>query len=71
MTDKPFSPGDRVATNAAYAKRFPRMKQQSGGEIVSMHSRRPSSGQIQVLWDGRKTTDTVHATFLKREGSDG
>lgn len=69
MADPVFAPGDRVATNALYAKRFPRDKTQTGGTIIAAF--RGYRDRFRVLWDGRKTEDDIHASFLKREGPDG
>lgn len=71
MADPVFAPGDRVATNDLYAETFPRMKAQIGGTILpSTRRSRSSSNRYNVLWDGRATPDTVHASFLQREHAD-
>jgi hypothetical protein len=73
MADPVFAPGDRVATNELFKKTFPKMKVQTGGVILPMSSKgkRTSSKQHKVLWDGQKVPRPFHATFLKREGTDG
>ncbi len=61
MTEILLEHGDRVRTNAIYAKRFPRCKPKAGMIVGAV---RTSSKRYRVLWDGWSNPETVHLSLL-------
>lgn len=59
-----IKPGDRVTTNEAFARMFPRDRTlPKTGVIVASHPR--TDKRFKVLLDGRKQPEMIHVSFLE------
>jgi hypothetical protein len=59
-----LKPGDRIETNAAFARMFPRDRiLPKTGVIVAPHPR--TDKRFKVLWDGWQQPEMIHVSFLE------
>jgi len=59
-----LKPGDRIETNDAFARMFPRDRiLPKTGVIVAPHPR--TDQRFKVLLDGRKQPEMIHVSFLQ------
>lgn len=60
-----LKPGDRVSTNEAFSKMFPRAKRVPLTGVIASINTRHHPKRYNVLWDDWARPESVHVSFLQ------